>query len=213
MDAMDRYIKRLSDKGSNPNEAKLNNSKRTFNEQFTSSPSYVIVKVDGLDTDSIVTQDNQYDEKIINFRSDSNINIGSVIDYKSQNYLLLSFFDNEIFPKGKMKLCNSTYPLPSEITRTIKDYNQFGEPIYTETVGEPTLLPCIVETTITSDNSDEAINLPTGQIQITIPFTEHEAIGNGVNFFMYGSEYETIGIDYTKSINGVGLLVIKGKKV
>lgn len=213
MDAFNRFVKRHDDKGANSNEAKLNNSKITFNEQFTSSPSYIIVKVNSIDTDSIVNAESKYDEKLISFRPDTSVNIGSVIEYKSQNYLLLSFFDNEIFPKGKIKLCNSTYTLPGITTRTQVGTNQFGEPIWSYTTTDPTLLPCIVETTITSDDTDEAINLPEGTIQVTIPYTEHESIGDGVEFTMYGAEYATIGIDYTKSIGGIGLLIIKGKRV
>lgn len=213
LDFITRYIQRLDDKGNNPTDSSKNMSKRIVNQQFNSSPSFSIVKVNGIDTDSIVNQDNEYDEKIIHFRADSIVNIGSTVEYKGKNYLLLSFVDSEIYPKGQLKLCNTYFPLPGEITRTQTGVNQFGEPIWSYTTSEPTLLPCIAQTTITSDNSDEAINLPEGQLQATIQFTEHAEIDEGKEFTMYGVQYQIIGIDRTKSINGVGLLVIKGKKV
>nr|BDD47807.1 hypothetical protein 8 [Bacillaceae bacterium] len=213
MDTFNRYIKRLSDKGTNLNEAKLNTSKRIQNDQFTTSPSYVIVKVNGVNTDSIVNEDTKYDEKVIFFRPDSLINIGSVVEYKGKNYLLMSFVDNEIYPRGELKLCNSTYTLSGTVTKTQTGTNSFGEPIYSYTETAPTLLPCIAETTIHSDDTNEAINLPEGTIQITIQYTTHADIDEGKEFTMYGTQYQIIGIDYTKSINKVGLLIINGKKV
>lgn len=213
MDSMDRYIKRMNYKGANPNEAKLNTSKRITNSQFHTSPSFTIVKVNDVDTDSIVNEDAKYDEKQIHFRPDSLVDIGSVVEYKGKNYLLISFVDNEIYPKGELKLCNSTYPLPGEITKTQVGENEFGDPKWEYTESESTLLPCIAETTILSDDTNEAINLPEGNILITIPYTEHAELVEGKHFTMYGTAYKIIGIDYTKSINGVGLLIIKGKKV
>ncbi|MGM7720495.1 hypothetical protein [Metabacillus sp. Hm71] len=213
MDAIDKYINRLDGKGTDPTAASINKSKRIQNDKFTSSPSFTIVKVNGVDTDSIINNETKYDEKLIHFRPDTIVNIGSVVEYKAEKYLLLTFFDDPIYPKGKLKLCNSIYTLPGTASRTQTGVNDFGEPIYEHSEGTPTLLPCIAETSILSDDTNEAINLPEGTMQITIPFTEHADLVEGKEFTMYGTQYQIIGIDYTKSFNGVGLLVIKGKKV
>lgn len=213
MDYMDRYIQRLSSKGVNSTDSSINKSKRIVNDKFYTSPSFVVVKLNGINTDSIVNEDTTYSEKMIIFRPDTLVDIGSVVEYKGKKYLVMSFVDNEIYPKGELKFCNSTYSLPGTITRTQTGTNEFDEPIYSETVGTPTLLPCIAETTILSDDTNEAINLPEGNILVTISYTEHADLVEGKEFTMYGTTYQIIGIDYTKSVGEVGLLVIKGKKV
>lgn len=141
---------------------------------------------------------------------------GNIITINATNerWLIISKpEDNKIYRKATIQLCNSTYLLPGTITKVQSGINDFGDPIYEFVESDPTPLPCIAETTISSDDTDEAINLPEGQLQITISFTEHDDIKEGKNFKMYGSDYQIIGIDHTKSIDGIGLLVFKGKKV
>ncbi|MEH7116036.1 hypothetical protein V7128_01255 [Neobacillus vireti] len=142
------------------------------------------------------------------------IDIGNVMTIDNLNWLIITLpEDNKIYRKAEMQLCNSTYPIKTNKTRVLKGLNDFGEKIYDYVDGTVTELPCIVSSTTTSDSVDEAINLPEGQISITLPYVENAEIAEGKEFFMYGSKFKIIGIDYTKSINKVGILIIKGKKV
>jgi len=213
MDYLDKYVQRLERKGQNAVEATINSTKVSVTKTFKSSPSISVVKINNVDVDVIVNNEEKDNEKLIFFMPDYDVNIGTVVEYKGSKYLILEFFDNAAYPKGKMKLCNTSFSLSGTSTKTQVGENSFGEPLYEYVESAPTLLPCIAETTITSDNVNEAINLPEGIIQITIPYTEHADLVEGKEFTMYGTTYQIIGIDYTKSINGVGLLVIKGKKV
>lgn len=194
----------------------VSDSKEIVNNNFTNSLFNEIIFINGIETIAIVKQEKKSEEKIIILRPDNRIELGSIIRINDFNYLAINSLSNgiySIYPTTKVKLCNSTYHLPGKIEKVQIGVNEFGLPIWDYVESEPILLPCVVETTITSDDTNEAINLPEGTIQVTLPFTEHEDLTESKKFTMYGSSYEIIGIDYTKVVNSSGLLVIKGKKV
>lgn len=138
---------------------------------------------------------------------------GHLLKIGELNWLITTLpEDNKIYRKAEIKLCNSTFPIDFNKTSVLIGYNEFDEPIYDETITEVTT-PCVVSSTIQSDKTTEAINLPDGQIEITIPYSESEYIVEGKEFNMYNTTYQIIGIDYTKSLNQSGLLIIKGKRV
>jgi hypothetical protein len=139
---------------------------------------------------------------------------GNVVEFNNHNWIVVSLPENHvIYEKATLKLCNNTLTLKGSTTEIIVGYNDFNEPI-TETISsEDIVIPCIVETKILDDKTDEAINLPEGRINVTIPYTEHEDIAIDKEFIMYGENYKIIGIDYTQSINREGLMIINGKKV
>ncbi|KON87343.1 hypothetical protein AF332_11240 [Sporosarcina globispora] len=138
---------------------------------------------------------------------------GNLLKVRELNWLITTLpEDNKIYRKAEIQLCNSTFPISSNKTSVLIGYNEFDEPIYEDTVTEVTS-PCIVSTSMQSANTDEPINLPEGQIEVTIPYTESENILEGKEFKMYNATYKIIGIDYTKAINQTGLVIIKGKRV
>lgn len=127
--------------------------------------------------------------------------------------------DNKIYRKAEMRLCNSTFPIQSDKTQVLLTdengnpiLNDFGEEQYEWTyITEE--VPCIVESKVVSDYTNEAINLPEGRLDVTIPHRDGENVAIGKEFSMYGAVYQIGEIDYTKSMNGAGILVLKGKKV
>lgn len=213
MDYTDRYIHRLNYKGSNPNEARSNTSKRITNAQFTTSPSFYVVKLNGIDTDSIVNEDAKYDEKQIFFRPDSLVDIGSVVDYKGKKYLLMSFVDNEIYPKGDLKFCNSLFPLQSETTKILigNDPNT-GRPIYDE-VFTYSNEPCVAESQYSKSSEVNQFVIPEGRIVITMKYQTSESLALDYEFSMYGNKYRISDFDYTSVIDNKGIMKIIAEKV
>ncbi|PAD70724.1 hypothetical protein CHH83_02655 [Bacillus sp. 7586-K] len=194
----------------------ISDSKEIINNNFTNSLFNETIYINGIETIAIVKQEKNSEEKTVILRPDNKIEIGSLVKVNNYTYLAINSLSDgiySIYPTTKVKLCNSTYLLPGTITKVQIGVNDFGLPIYEYKESDPTPLPCVVETTITSDDTDEAINLPEGTILVTIPYTEHESLRENTKFKMYGNSYEIIGIDYSKSVNKVGLLSIKGKKV
>jgi hypothetical protein len=139
---------------------------------------------------------------------------GYIVEFNNQKWIVFSLPENNIiYEKATLRLCNNTLTLKGSTTEIIVGYNDFNEPI-TETISsEDIVIPCIVETKILDDETEQAINLPEGRINVTIPYTEHEDIAIDKEFEMYGEKYKIIGIDYTQSINKEGLIIINGKKV
>lgn len=201
----------------NPNDKIENDGNLLFEFSLSGYEAYDIT-VNGKSSRAIMTPKfNSVDETTQNiYGRIEDIQYGNVISVTEtgEEWLVMTKpIDNKIYRKATVRYCNSTFPLPGTKTKTQTGTNAYGDPIYEYTTTPPTLLPCITETTVTFDNSDEAINLPEGQLQVTISYTEHPELVESKEFTMYGSQYQIIGIDHTKSINGVGLLVIKGKKV
>ena len=138
---------------------------------------------------------------------------GYVVQFNDHDWIIISLPENNvIYEKAVIKLCNSKLLMKGNPV-TVTKINDFGEE-YEEVLSYDSIeVPCIVETTITFDDTDKAINLPEGRIDVTIPYTEHEDIVIDKEFEMYSEKYKIIGIDYTQSIDKEGLMIINGKKV
>jgi hypothetical protein len=184
-----------------------------INKSFADSFGYSVVKIDDVDTEVIIINKNDSTQKELLLRPNQTVKKGATVLIGIQYYLVVDFNGNGINQKVKIKLCNNTFALKGSTTEVIVDYNDFGEPITEIISSGDIILPCIVETKILDDQIDEAINLPEGRINVTIPYTEHEDIAIDKEFIMYGEKYKIIGIDYTQSINKEGLIIINGKKV
>lgn len=213
MSYFDTYRSRLLSQGNSSAESVINTTKQVVNNSFDTSLSAKTILVDGVSMIAIVNQGDTSEEKSILFKPDTVIDKGTVVTIDSLNYLAMDFEANEVYPVAQVKLCNSTFPIQSDKTQVLKGYNEFDEPIYEYTESPPENVPCIVEAKITSDSVEEAINLPEGRLNVVIPFREHPDIAEGKQFTMYGSSYQIIGIDYTKSVNKKGILTLQGKKV
>jgi hypothetical protein len=207
------YKKRLLSYGNDEKDAVLNNTQHMINKSFADSFGYSVVKIDDVDTEVIIINKDDSTQKELLLRPNQTVKKGAKVLIGTQYYLVIDFNGNGINQKAKIKLCNNTLTLKGSTIEIIVGYNDFGEPI-TETISsEDIILPCIVETKILDDETEQAINLPEGRINVTIPYTEHEDIAIDKEFVMYGEKYKIIGIDYTQSINKEGLLIINGKKV
>lgn len=211
--SFDLYKKRLLSYGNDEKDAALNNTQRMINKSFADSFGYSVVKIDDVDTEVIIINKDDSTQKELLLRPNQVIKKGATVLIGAQYYLVTDFNGNGINQKAKIKLCNNTFVLKGSTIQTIVGWNDFNEPIYEETSTSDISIPCIVETTITFDNTDNAINLPKGRINVTISYTEHEDIAIDKEFVMYGENYKIMGIDYTHSIGKEGLMIINGQKV
>ncbi len=139
---------------------------------------------------------------------------GLLVEINGENWLVVTKpEDNKIYRKATIKLCNTSLSLtgePTQVDTGEKDWR--GDPIYEETPGQSTIVPCIVESKIYYNQTTEAINLPDGHLQVTIPYTEHKDIAlNGV-ITVYNDNYKIVEVDRTQSLNKTGILVISAKR-
>lgn len=220
MNYIDRYVHRLGAKGESLKETILNKSKRIANEKFSTSPSHYVVSVDDYKTDAIIFLNKDSNELDIHFRPDATVNVGSIVNYRNNNYLLIDFYENEIHPKGKLRLCNSTFPIESDKTHDLlKDedgnivVDDYGEPIVIESGGDVIYEPCIVEKKYYFNNRNEQITLPEDRVMVTLKYQEADSIAVNKEFNIYDTRFAIKDIDYTKVINGVGIMTITGERV
>jgi hypothetical protein len=140
---------------------------------------------------------------------------GDYITFNGKKYL--SVFvpeERDFFWSSKMRLCNSNFPLPGTTTRTkIGNDPRTGRPVYEDVTSPPTLLPCIVESTIYLPNDSQTIQLPNGKILVTLPYTVNDVIAENKEFEMYGEQYKIVGIDRSQSVDGVGLMILHCERV
>lgn len=211
MNAFEIYKSRLKAYGDNLEESYINTTKQSINNAFSQSPFSKTVIINEIEYEAIIDQGKDSNEKKILFIPDVIFNKGIIVNYSSKDYLIIDFEDNEMYPSGIMRLCNSTYKLKGEPTQTIVGYDYRQAPIYETVEGIPTLIPCIAENKIYTNDNNQAINLPDNQIKVTIPYTVHEDIAINKEFTMFDTVYKIIAVDKTQSIDNVGLMVITGQ--
>ena len=125
---------------------------------------------------------------------------------------------NEIYPTATLKLCNSTYPIKQNKTKTLKLDTQgkpvtdkFGDPVYIYTDGQIINIPCIVESSIVAADENKQLPLPQGQLRVTMQYREDIKMND--TFPMYNNTYKIRNIDYTKVINSKGIMTLSVEQV
>lgn len=158
-------------------------------------------------------------KKVIGHIAD--IELGNLFKIDELNWLVTTFpEDNKIYRKAEIRLCNSTFPIESNKTSVLKrDENgdivrdRYGRPVMIESGGEIIQEPCIVETGYYFNNRNEQITLPEDRVLVTLKYQEAPNVNENVRFEMYKSRFKITHIDYTKVINGKGVMTITGERV
>lgn len=140
---------------------------------------------------------------------------GSLIEWDNETWLVLSRPEgNEVYDKAEMQVCNTSFELEGEITKILIGTDpRTGKPAYKTVESSPITLNCVAEKTIFRSTTDEAINLPEGQILITIPYIEHKSIAESQKIDLYNDTYQIIDVDDTESINKVGIRKLTARRV
>ncbi|MBU8573767.1 hypothetical protein [Bacillus pumilus] len=143
------------------------------------------------------------------------ITLGSVVEWDVGKWLIVTQpYDNKIYKKAEMRLCNNSIKLSSgdKQVETGKVNEITGKPIKKLVPGEIIEVPCIFERTTSVNGSDQPINLPDGQAHITIPYSANPQLKIGLKTQFYSEEFIVHDIDYSKVIDGVGTIKLIAKK-
>ncbi|MED4883906.1 hypothetical protein [Bacillus smithii] len=214
MNYIDRYIKRLEERGTTLPEALINTNKNIVDKNFSTSPSYTSILLNGVDSDAIVNKSDKYDEKVILFRPNTIVFLGDEITIGNKTYLLTEVFEDVIYVKGIGKLCNSTFRVRSGKKRTIIGQNELGRPEYDDTYEIDKLVPCIVKDRYFYTNMDEQLPLPEGRLIISMQYQVADNLKIDSLFEMYNETYKITDINYTSVIEGKGIMqIIAERKV
>lgn len=140
---------------------------------------------------------------------------GNLIQYGNDYWLVTTKpEDNRVYRKAEIRLCSSTFPIKDEDKYVIIGYDKLNRPIYDVIKGKEELVPCVVEmnsASVSIAEANEPINNLDNKVVITIPYRESTSIAHDANFVLYGMNYRIIRLDPSKSINGVGILMITGE--
>ncbi|WP_080845559.1 hypothetical protein [Cytobacillus gottheilii] len=162
---------------------------------------------------------NSETKKVIGHISD--IVQGNILKIDGLNWLITTFpEDNKVYRKAEMKLCNALFPITSDkIPDLLRDENgnlirdDYGRPIPIESGGEKKLEPCVVETRPALSQQTEQIRLPEDKILVTLRYQESKSLQINSEFDMYNSRFRIIFTDFSKVINGVGVMTLTGERL
>lgn len=181
--------------------------------------SYDVTIVDSKDTKNTkVLMYQRYDANGESMKVIGNINDierGNLIQYGKDYWLVTTKpEDNRVYRKAEIRLCSSEFPIKNEDEYVIVGYDKLNRPIYEVIKGKAELVPCVVEmnsASVAIAEANEPINNLDNKVVVTIPYRESPSISHDENFILYGMNYRIIRLDPSKSINGVGILMITGE--
>jgi len=216
---IDAHRARMLANGDNIGDSLGKSTKDGINNSFKDSPFYELVTIGGVETDVTVVGENvgenieSLSKKYLTLRPHTKPNIGSIVNYDNSDWVVVDFNRNDIFPLITIRLCNSTFTIKGETTQTpTGETNYRGEPLYATTYGENILIPCIAEDKFYMGDNDQPIRLAGGRLLVTLPYSNNESFEMGKTFTMYDTNYKIMGVDKTKMINGVGLIILTGER-
>ena len=186
-----------------------------FQEILQNSPERYIVSIDGIDQ-VVIMQSNSIknDEERIMLSANGTVKRGQLVKYNDLDWLVISALgDNKIHQTCILKQCNATYKLSGQTEKREIGRDPLGKPIFEEILITPDqFIPCFAEYKVYFLDNRNPVNVPSNNITITLPYIEHKDVNMNANFEVFGEDYVVINVDRTKSINGVGLIILTGQR-
>lgn len=193
MTYIDDYKRRVSANGNKISDAFLNTTNGIIKSSFKDSPSYRLATIDNIDVDIRVMNTDTDNIKKVAFMPDYKVNVGKIIRFDNQNWLITEYHTIKTPPTAKVILCNKTL-----------NYK-----------GLSGLIPCVYSNaTFYSLGIDETklVTVPDGKVSIMVELSEKtKDIYNGMRFiFDKRNVYETTFVNSEKANydNLTGYLII-----
>lgn len=165
---------------------------------------------------SIVSDKETFKKRIMLWRPDEGVSLGSYLRYDGRIYLATDVSDIDIYPQAFVDHCNYEFLIKNEPVRTRVGTDERGRPVYEYTESKYTI-PCVITSKIYSTLNNSPVPLPVGAIMVYIPY--HEKINVPVNheFEVYGDKYKVTTVstaDLIRDRNGKvhGVLEIRGQR-
>lgn len=173
----------------------INSSIMHVNEIFDKSPSFKKVSINNVEVDVLLNHTKKSNELGVLFRPQYLLDSGSYLEFNTHTYILTEFIANEIYPKGKLELCNSTLKWNDESGK-LNEYK------------------CIIkgnsydEDDITGSN--KTVIDSESEIKISVQYNEDtKKIKAKQRFIFDGNAYEVNTIDtISRTYLGVGIIDI-----
>lgn len=203
MSYLDRYKRRMqanagvpkeeisSDRTTSLREAQLNRATDSQRRSFYDSPTLTQIVYDGQEFD--VIRSDKYKDIMLQtflFAPNTPVEIGTLIETEDYTYLATDKNGETIFPELLAKLCNDSFEVPMGFEQRI-EHDRFGNPIYID-VPITIPVPVVISDKDYSVSSNSIIPLPSGRINIEMPYEPEYVEHFKVNF-----RFPHSGGDYT----------------
>lgn len=96
----------MSRQGSKESDAILNSTFELVNREFSNSPTFNVVKVNGIETDARILDGKTGLIKSMLLRPKALVNVGDYVEYNSMLWLVFDFNGETISPKATLQACN-----------------------------------------------------------------------------------------------------------
>lgn len=96
----------MSRQGSKESDAIMNSTFELVNREFSNSPTFNVVKVNGVDTDARILDGKTGLLKNMLLRPRAKVNVGDYVEYASALWLVFDFNGEAISPKATLQACN-----------------------------------------------------------------------------------------------------------
>ena len=107
------------------------------------------------------------------FAPKTEVEIGKLIHDGKNVYLIIEHNGDDIFPGVVARLCNDVFEIPTGGTEWVENgLDGFGNPIYIEVPSKVDKVPVIASNKDYSTSDNAIIPLPSGRINIDMPFKE-----------------------------------------
>jgi hypothetical protein len=184
-----------------------------------------VVKVNGIDMEvqlqdiNAITRSSNVSlvQNVLKFmilKPNKSVNIGDMVELEGKFWMVTDYVsDNPLFPRAKIGKCNYTLHLKTGETKTIIGYDNFKRPQYDI---QPTFtdIQSILQTSVSNISLNNTINLPQGQVLVTVQYNElAKNIKENDEFDIYNRQYKVVGLDYSNIVQGIGCLAIVAERV
>lgn len=224
------YIDRVNPDGITFQNSVSDSTKRQVYEYMMNSPSLVSTDVMEIEEQSdktyklvlkeskpsIVSDVDSFYKRTILFAPDSEVKLGTYMNYKDDTYLITKTKGNEIYPQVDIQFCNFDFLIEVEKVRIEVRKDPQGRPVY-DYIGTDYYIPSVATSKIYSTLDNSQIPLPVGALYVYVPYHEKIDIPVNVEFEMHGDTYQATTVskvNLLKDENGklYGYLEIRGQR-
>ena len=187
------YRNRLNKNGLNQKDRIIANTQRTIIDQFSNSPSYYEVTVNGISQDVQIIEDSasrkDSEKKRIICKPNDDLNIGDAIVWDSNDWLCTDIDDVQIYIRGIIERCNNNL-------------------IYLDSDGEIITVPCVITNKILMNQKEnDYYILPDNKIMVMVADNDDSKEITVDSRFLLGSN--AFKVESIDNITKPGIITLK----
>lgn len=194
----------------------LQDAKLIFEKTLNSYASDDVYINDSLDITKAIIRE-KYDSNGEQMKIQTRLNDiyrGDLIKYRDKYWIVTSYPESdEVYSKAMISYCSTTFPyFEKGVRELVVDangkpvLNTFGREQYKDSPSKIVEIPCFVESSFFSKDTNTQLPLIDGSLFITIPYNPNRKISYNYEFSIFGDKYKVASIDYSKVSKDRGIV-------